>query len=228
MNELTSKETKQKYIEVMGKELGIIFHALRNELLWLFEKWTEYVELFGTKQSRVELVNQAASHFFGIVQNTLWENTLLHIARITDNEKSAGKENLTIRRLPKLIEKQSCKKEVEALIDKINKKREFCKDWRDRHIAHSDLKLAIWEDAEKLKPASRKQVIELLKLIAKALNTVSGYYTDSTIFFEGIGNINGSVSLLHVIDDGLRAKKKRLEDIEKNVYDPSNLSPRYL
>lgn len=60
----TTEEAKQQYVEVMGEKLGSLYHALWNELAWLYAKWGEYVEIFGTKPSRVELVNQAAGHFF--------------------------------------------------------------------------------------------------------------------------------------------------------------------
>lgn len=130
----TADEVKRHHIEVMGDDLGSLYHALWNELAWLYSKWGEYVELFGTKPSRIDLVNKAAGHFFRIVQDSLWEDALLHIARLTDPPKSVGKENLTIRQLPQLIVKEPLKKNVSALVDVAVEKAEFCRDWRNRHI----------------------------------------------------------------------------------------------
>ena len=73
----TAEEVKQHHIEVMGEDLGSLYHALWNELAWLYSKWGEYVELFGTKLSRIDLVNRAAGLFFRIVQDSLWEDSLL-------------------------------------------------------------------------------------------------------------------------------------------------------
>lgn len=73
--------TPFRIVEVMGDDLGSLYHALWNELAWLYSKWEEYVELFGTKPSRIDLLNKAAGHFFRIVQDSLWEESLLHIAR---------------------------------------------------------------------------------------------------------------------------------------------------
>ncbi len=87
------EEVKRQHIELMGKDLGSVFNELCNELAWLYIKWNQYVELYGTKSSRIELTNQAAPLFFRIVQDTLWEDTLLHIARFTDPPKSAGKKS---------------------------------------------------------------------------------------------------------------------------------------
>src|SRR3990172_5145349 len=113
----TPEEVRQQHLDLMGEELGSLYHALWNELAWLYAKWGEYVEMFGTKSSRIELVNQAAGHFFRVVQDSLWEDTLLHIARLTDPPKSRGKDNLTIRRLPGLIHQADLKKNVTALVD---------------------------------------------------------------------------------------------------------------
>jgi hypothetical protein len=226
MTSLTSEESKQRYIDAMGQELGIIFHALSNELAWLYEKWNEYIELYGTKSSRINLINQAAGLFFKIVQDTLWENILLHITRITDREATFGHENLTIQRLANLIDKPDCKIEVEVLVEEVNKKVDFCRDWRNRRIAHNDLKLALRSEAESLMPANREKVNELLNLISEVLNTVTGFYTNSTTAFEGIGTSRGALTLLYVVDDGLKAQKVRQEKRKSGSTDPKDFPPR--
>ncbi len=214
----TAAETKQHHIEVMGEELGSLYHALWNELAWLYSKWGEYVELFGTKSSRIELINKAAGHFFRIVQDSLWEDILLHIARLTDPPKSAGKENLTIKKLPALITEERIKEHLSELIDVAVEKADFCRDWRNRHIAHRDLGLAMKTGVEPLKPASRAKVKEALSSISDVLNAVSGHYMKSTTMFEGVGSSGGAVSLLYVLDDGLRADEERHEKRKAGKY----------
>src|SRR2546430_16292006 len=70
-------------------------NALWNEVAWLHAKWHEYKELYGEKPPRLELLNRASGFFFRIVQDTLWENTLLHLARLTDPSRSAGDRKST-------------------------------------------------------------------------------------------------------------------------------------
>ena len=214
----TPEEVRQQHLDSMGEDLGSLYHALWNELAWLYAKWDEYVEMFGTKPSRVELINQAAGHFFRVVQDSLWEDALLHIARLTDPPKSKGKDNLTIFRLPQFIDEPDVKKQVSELIEIAVDKTDFCRDWRNRHIAHKDLGLALKSGAEQLKPASRAKVKEALSSIAEVLNAVSSHYMDSTTGFEGTGNWNGAVSLLYVIDDGLRAAREREERRKAGEY----------
>ncbi len=226
--ELTSDDAKRRYIALMGSDLGALFHALWNELAWLYAKWEEYVELFGTKPSRLDLLNRAAGYFFRVVQDSLWEDSLLHIARLTDSPSSAGKSNLSVRRLPDLINDPDAKRKVEELVKVALVKSDFCRDWRNRRIAHRDLNLALDEGIEPLQPASRATVREALDALSDVLNAVTQHFEDSTTSFEGVGNRRGAHSLLFVIDDGLRMEKERRHRFEKGDYRPEDYAPRDL
>src|SRR5438552_8389482 len=100
MGYMTADEAKQDYITKMGEALGTQFAEF-----WHM-KWLEFAELFGTKDSRVDLMNEAAPRFFRVVQDVLWEDTLLHIARLMDRPRRGyDKELLTLRNLPKLVDR---------------------------------------------------------------------------------------------------------------------------
>jgi hypothetical protein len=139
-------------------------------------------------------------------------------ARLTDPAKSQGKEdrsNLTIQALPALITDAKLKDTVNKLIAEAIKQTAFCRDWRNRHIAHRDLKLALELPTTPLAEGSRAQVKTALKAIEDVLNSLAGHYFQSETRFDLGGQIGGAVSLLHVLDDGLRAeeaKQKRLEE----------------
>jgi len=225
----TAEEVRQHHVEVLGDELGTLYNVLWNELAWLYSNWREYEELFGKKPSRIELINKAAGLFFRIVQDSLWEDSLLHIARLTDPPKSVGKDNLSIRRLPDLIENDALKKKVTELIKVSVEKAEFCRDWRNRRIAHKDLGLVLKTGAKPLKLASRAKVKEALSSIADVMNAISSHYMDSTTMYEGVGGTSGgAVSLLYVLDDGLRAKEERHERRKAGNYQPEDFEARDL
>ena len=229
MSTRTADEVKQHHENFMGEELGSLYHALWNEVAWLYSIWSEYVELFGTKPSRIELANQAAGFFFRVVQDSLWEGSLLHLARLTDPSQTSGKENLTIRRLPILIDDDKVREEVEELVKFAAIKSEFCRDWRNRRIAHRDLGLAIGkEKANPLKPASREKVKKALDAISDVLNAVSKHYLDSETMFETRGTRNGVLSLLYVLDDGLRVEDERHARLKSGDYSVQDYQPRDL
>lgn len=210
----TAEEAKADNITKMGEELGEIYSALWQDVTVLHFDWHEYVELFGTKLARIDMMNAAAPHFFRLVQDRLWETTLLHLARLTDPAASPGKgggrTNLTINALPNLIDNAALKDRTTKRVDKAVKLAEFARDWRNRHIAHRDLKLAIEQETTSLANASREDVKKALSAIADVLNGVAAHYTDSETAFEHVaGPLGGAASLLYVLGMGARAKEER-------------------
>jgi AbiU2 len=222
----TVDESQERTVEAMGDALGRLHHALSNEVAWLYLKWREYVELFGTRPSRIDLLNQAASGFFQVVQDGLWEVILLHIARLTDKPRSAGRANLTICALPPLITKAEVLPVVEGMIKNAIANAEFARDWRNRHIAHRDLALALKDGAEPLMPASRAAVNDALASISQVLNSVSESYLGETTAYEMTENLHGAGSLLYVLDDGLRAEHARRERLKTGTYSSDDYAPR--
>jgi hypothetical protein len=210
MTEITPDQARQQYIDAMGEELGVVYHALWNEVVILYGNWQEYVELFGTNPSRIELMNRAAGSFFHWLQDRLWDDTLLHIARVTDSPKTAGRENLTIRQLLESVDRDDVTRDVAPSVDRAVQLAGFAKDWRNRRIAHTDLELRLQRAGVKpLEAASRAVVWDALRALSDVLNAISSAYMDSTTAFEGVGRINGAVALLHVVSDGLRFNEER-------------------
>lgn len=215
MSVRTAEEAKQNYIAVMGDPLGSLFHSLWQEVAWLFRRWDNYVELFASKPSRVDLLNEAAPGFFSIVQHTLWEAVLLHIARLTDPPNSAGKANLTIQRLHTLVGDASVAQNVKQLTEKAIAAASFSRDWRNRRIAHSDLSLAVDPHPEPLEPASREKVRLALSALVEVLNPVTQHYMDTSNVFDLPGYHGDAGSLLYVLDDGVRAEAERHDRLKR-------------
>jgi AbiU2 len=212
MVDRTAEEAKTANIEKMGEPLGTLFSALWQEVAVLHFHWQEYVELFGTKPERIDLLNRAAPHFFRMLQDELWESSLLSLARLTDQSNSQGKQgrsNLTIQALPTLVADTKLKDEVTKLVAEAIKLTEFCRDWRNRRIAHRDLKLALEQPTMPLAAGSRAQVTDALKAIANVLNALELHYCDSTTRYDLGGPLGGATSLLYVLDDGLREQEVR-------------------
>jgi hypothetical protein len=206
----TGEETKRHYITKMGEELGSLYYGLWQEVVWLHTEWGEYVQLYGTKPSRIGLLNEAAPSFFRLVQDGLFETTVLKIARLTDPPKSVGKPNLSIRQLPALITDERLRDKVNTLIETAERAATFSRDWRNRRFAHRDLSLSLGLASEPLDVATREKVQASIEAIAALLNAVSTHYLSSTTAFEITGNPGGVASLIRVLDDGLRRKAERM------------------
>ena len=202
---LTAEEIEHECLEAMGSDLGRVYYRLENECLWLHLKWSDYTILFGTKQQRIELLNSAAPAFFNLIQDTMWENLLVHICRLMDPPKSHGKPNLTLQCLPQLVNLEA-RPDVEKHLEFAKSRCAFASDWRNRRIAHRDLGLAL-KEAEPLAAASRIKVKDALESIGAVLNAVKLRYTGSTASYDPIFSGRGNaMSLLHVLRDGVQAR----------------------
>jgi hypothetical protein len=102
----------------------------------------------------------------------------------------------------------------------------FARDWRNRHIAHSDLDLKVSDTARPLEFASRQSVNQALLSLSEVLNAVAAEYQDSTSFFDTLDG--DALALLYVIDDGLRADEQRRERLRNGIHEPNAFRPRDL
>ena len=212
-SERTAEQAKIDNVAKMGDEIGSIYSALWQEIAWLHRKWAEYVALFGTNSTRIALLNSAAPTFFRTVQDSLWENVLLHLARVTDSPKSAGRSNLSIRRLASAVSGSPIDSEMLALQAVALEATEFARAWRNRKLAHSDLDLALDEHVDPLAPASRADVVTALASLGELLNVVSVHFLDSTTMFEMDPEGKDAVLLLYILRDGLLHAEERLAKV---------------
>ena len=211
---MTADELQKRNIAKMGEALGKQYSALHQEVTILHLYWKEYTELFGTNQKRIDRLNQSASGFFRMLQDELLLTNVLHIARLTDPLRSAGKSNLTVRNLPELVADATLKDRLAELLNIVDNKSAFCRDWRNRRFSHHDLDLAINEKAKPLEQANREQITVALKAIADVLNAIELHYFKGGTSFDAAVMSNGAVTLLYLLGDGLKEKAARAERIK--------------
>ena len=222
--ERTAGEIKGENETVMGQELGAIYSELWQEVNRMSGDWKEFESLYGTSAERIDLLNRAAGHFFRIVQDSLWERTLLNIARITDPAQTMGRRNLSLLGLAEAITDPKLKDAVSSSISIAKTKCSFARDWRNRHIAHADLALALDATANPLTPASRLKVNEALSSIQDVLNTVSLALLGTTTMFDDIVLINTAEDLVCILEFGLRKRDERSKRFESGTYTEDDLA----
>lgn len=205
------EEIRQENIRQFGQNLGLLYTILLNEVSWLKVRWKQYQELFGTNPERIDILNEVAGLFFRIIQDGLLEDTLLHICRITDPPESAGAENLTIRRLPDLIEDEDFNEEIAGLVDNLVQETQFARDWRNRRLAHSDLALAMEEGARPLEGVSRERINKTIGSLHQLLHRLSVQYSRQELSMEVITPADDALSLLYVLRDGLAFHRMRMD-----------------
>lgn len=171
-------ELKHAYMDAMGEDLGKRYYALLEDVLWLQVNWKHYVTLFGTSENRIELLNQTASDFFGLVESAMWERIILSVTRLLDSPKRTKQQRLTLVALPDLVE-PTIRQAVSTHLERVKTNAVFCRDWRNRLLAHRDLEFALGESAKPLTLGSRAQIDELLSAIGDMLNVIHEHYMSS-------------------------------------------------
>ncbi len=192
----TAEEVRVEYIAAMGSELGGCFYSLYHELVLVHAKWLEYRELYAHSSDRLDLLNRTSGFFFKIVQDGLWDDVLLHIARITDPVRTAGNENLTIQILPPLIEDRELQKEARIHLERCIEKSVFAREHRNKRLAHRDLLLASDEKAVPLSGVSRAHIEDMLASLRELMNKLDHHYRDTTVMYERFVAQTGARSLI--------------------------------
>ena len=206
----TSEQVRDQHLRDMGPELGAVYDGLYNDVVWLHMRWKLYRQLFAKSQERLDLLNEAAGFFFHVVQDTLWEDVILQLAKLTDSPRSAGKDNLSLRCLPVLVSEESLLSEIKSLLNTALVASGFARKWRNRRLAHRDLGLALATGGDPLPGISRADIEAALLAFRNLLNRLELHYWNSTVGYEHslIGPGDGD-SLVHYLNRGVRAEHER-------------------
>jgi hypothetical protein len=224
VEERSSKEILEQCVQDLGAELGGVYNGLSSEVSWAHAKWNQYRQLYARSPERVDLLNQAASHFFGVLQELLCEDVILHLARLTDPPQIGRKDNLTLLRLPSLIPNTQLSAEVNDLLISVLTACASIRIWRNRRLAHRDLAIAMASLTDPLPGISRADIEGALASIRAMLNRVAGYYWNSKTDYQCvITSGRDADSLVYYLQLGLRAEEQRQERLERGEFLPEDI-----
>ncbi len=195
--QLSPAEVRQRSVSTMPDRLGELHYALHDEVAWLHLKWKDFRALYASSRETIDLLNASAPIFFSNLQRTLSEDVLLHLCRLTDPPRSAGKDTLSIRRLPQLIPDTDLQREVQCLADAADLKTRFARDWRNRRLAHQELPPLDGQAPATPPQASYQQIEDALAAIRQIMNRVEFHYQGGSVSYEhAIEGLGGVASLL--------------------------------
>lgn len=217
---MTAKETQDKCIRLMGTDLGTLYYDLFSQVAWLHAKWEQYRELFDRGSERIDLLNKTAPLFFGLLQDTLFDDVLLHLARLTDppqsGPKSRPQDNLTLLRLTDLVNDRTLKTHVKTALKGVQKSCKFAREWRNKRLAHTDLLIYRNRQAKPLATASCKNVEAALTAMRELLNSIEGHYSDSEVAYDLESEPGGADFLVYYLEEGLRVIDEKQYRRRKN------------
>jgi hypothetical protein len=216
-------EILKDYTEAMGVELGSACAVLYHRIVWLHLRWALYNQLFAKSERRTALLNETAGSFFGALQSVLFDDLVLDLARLTDPPRSAGKENLTLRRIPALISDPELQLEVRGLVEAAVSACASMRDWRNRRLAHADLLLALAPSVSPLPGIGHADMEAALLAVRELRNRVDSHYLHSTVAYEFVptGADDGD-ALAHYLSKGLRAEQEWQKRIQCEGFTPED------
>lgn len=203
----SAAEVEAEHLRVLGPELGPLYHALHQEVAWLHAKWKQFRHLYA-EPSNVDVLNQVAGFFFRVVHDVMWEDAVLHVARLTDPPRSVNKDNLTLLRLPDALPDARLRTQVDTLLQSAVGQATFARDWRNRHLAHRDLGLALGSGVEPLAAASRESMDRALAALRAVMNEVQRHYFNSTTAFEHFLAHDDAASLTYYLVEAVKAEAR--------------------
>ncbi len=205
----TNGESRAEYARVMGCDLGCLSRELRDQLVWLQHKWSEFEELFGKAPERIELLNKVASNFFYFLHKLLFEDAMPHLCRLTDPPRTGHHESLTLMRLADSIPDEDFRAQVRKDAEEVRKKCEFARKWRNKRLAHTDLNSLRNEHVSPLPGVTSKNVEDALESFRALLDSVEQHYglPPSLLYPDPWG----AKSLVHYLEEAVRAKDSERE-----------------
>ena len=221
----SAEEVEQRHLQALGPTLGPLYYGLHNEVTWLHAKWLEYRKLYGKSEKRIELLNETAAFFFRVVQDALWENVLLHIARLTDPPIQGKFKNLTLLCLPDAVADQALADDLRDLVGASLNQSQFAREWRNKRLAHNDLALAVDAKATPLPGVSRQNVEEALASFRQIMNRLYGAFFQSEVAFDHFLTDKGADALVHCLAVAVRFDERQMERFRHGKPLPEDLEP---
>jgi len=188
----------------MPKQVREPFGALWGELTRIHFRWKLWKQLYGTGQRRVDLLNEMAQGYFYQLQFLMLDDVVLSVARLMDPARSKGDENMTLRLLLERVEApavepagpKAAKSELETLLEIIDKLGKPLRKHRHKRIAHADYQHHAAVVGSVLPGISIAMINDVLKALAKFMNTVQTKYEDGITAYAAVDSLSDGDSLI--------------------------------
>jgi AbiU2 len=185
--------------------LGPIYDALQNRMIDLHATWKIYLQLFGTTEGRVKLLNRLIPCAALFIQRALIDEVILGICRLCDPARLGKFENVSIEALIAALDPKPDAEKLGTLNEQlmtINDKRKDLEQHRNKRIAHNDQRCALDAD-EALPPVTRQAIQEVLSAMYHLLNDINHWYLDKESVYTPSMRGDGD-GLIHWLQYGER------------------------
>jgi hypothetical protein len=188
-----------------------IFDAIDHEITWLHLVWKMYRQLFGRDKETVDLLNSAIPAFARVIQDSLLDDVLLSVSRLSDPVDSGkGRDNLVLERLRPLVasaEDERLMAKFDGALSSLNSTCANLKPHRDKRIAHLDLGVAL--KSVILAGYSRQMIEDALLALRNAMNAIHLHFRGAQTMYEATSASGEADLLLGCLRDAKRFRALR-------------------
>ena len=214
----TADDVKEEIFAAFPEGSGELFYELWTNIAHLHLNWKNYRSLFGTSPERIELLNRAASSFFGLLDGILRHDVMLSIARLTDPPRSLGKDNASLARLIDTLTPFVDGALVNELQSKLKNLQAHCepvRQIRNRILAHNDLATSLNYHPDPLPGISRAYIEEVLEKIRKLLGDIEEHFRGSRTSHQYVISANDGEALIFALESAREHQKCRRKKISQ-------------
>lgn len=204
----TPDEIRAEILAAFPPDCGALFFEIETDVCNLHLNWQHYRALYGTSPERIDLLNWAAGSFFGLIDNTMWHDVLLRIARLTDPPTMGSYANASLGQLVERVSPHLDSESTQRLNDQITALVKYCdpiRDLRNRVLVHDDLPTALHYHPDPLPGLSRAYVEGALDRIRSLVNEIGNSFNLAPTLFELVRSVGDAETLIDLLE---RARKK--------------------
>ena len=142
---------------------------------------------------RIDDLNKAAPGFFFLTQNAWWHDIILHIFRMTD-------ENRKVLSIPKLKVPPGLANEFKGKLSMLKTASKFAHTLRNHYIAHRNRDVAL--QVRPVPESSVRHIRTAIAAIDDALHLIDNHFTSrEPTMYEHLDMLGGANSLIWIIRD---------------------------
>lgn len=199
------------YDPKLPDNLREIFVWLCQDVAALREKWSFYLELFGSEEN-TDLLSELVLASFQIIEEALRNDIILSICRLSDPIKSLGYENLSFETLKPLVKELSLPDNTSKLFEDFQSACELVQKYRNKRVGHNDLNTRIKPQDNPLQGIGRDRIDQIIQLAEQILNLVYQHFVGGELVFESdpLGGADALIFWLKTAKEYEAAKKQAL------------------
>ena len=168
------------YSERIPGEIRDACMLLCQDVAMLHHKWSSYLDLFSS-QENMDLLSNVAQAFFQTIEESLRNDMLMTIWRLSDPSQTLGRENLS---LATLVGQCSVVPKIEPLLTAFQSAAGSVRLYRNRRLGHNDLDTRIRPHEDPLPGIDRSQIDEILRLASEVLKAIYRHYCNADVDFQ--------------------------------------------